>query len=149
MDKKWTVIIVMLLVAFVLIVAYIDDNPNAINNTGETMSFNVSSGPSELSESIKNIKTLNYYKGYDAETVKWMESLGNKKVFRGEDSIVIMSSFDAGKIPSEPGITDVYIYDYFTAEVIENHDLGNGLPSVYHVKNVKFTNREIVGNGLA
>ena len=148
--KKWTVAIVIALVAFlVLLVAYFDDSPDAKNNSGETMEFNVSSGSSELSNAIHTIKTLPYYKGYNEETVKWMESLGNKRVFFGSDVIVIMDSFDDRKIPPEPGITDVYVYDHFTAKIIENHDLGNGHPTVYYVQNVKFINQEIISNGLA
>ena len=147
--KKLTIAIVIALAAlFVLFVAYIDDNPD-INNSGETMSFNVSSGSSELSAVINNIKTLPYYKGYDTETVKWMESLGSKRVFFGDDVIVIMDNFDAGKIPPDPGITDVYVYDHFSAKIIENHDLGNEHPTVYYVQNVKFNNQEIISNGLA
>ncbi len=149
MDKKWTILIIVLAVLFVAIVAYIDENPDATNSSGETMSFNVSSGPLELSAVIESIKTLPYYGGYDAKTVEWMEGLGNKKVFIGNDTIVIMDDVDAGKIPPEPGITDVYIYNQFSAEVIENHGLGNKLPTVYYVNNVKFINQEIVGNGLA
>ena len=148
--KKLTIAIVIALAAlFVLFVAYIDDNPDIINNSGETMSFNVSSGSSELSAVINNIKTLPYYKGYDTETVKWMESLGSKRVFFGDDVIVIMDNFDAGKIPPDPGITDVYVYDHFSAKIIENHDLGNEHPTVYYVQNVKFNNQEIISNGLA
>ena len=147
--KKLTIAVVIALAAlFVLFVAYIDDNPD-INNSGETMSFNVSSGSSELSAVINNIKTLPYYKGYDTETVKWMESLGSKRVFFGDDVIVIMDNFDAGKIPPDPGITDVYVYDHFSAKIIENHDLGNEHPTVYYVQNVKFNNQEIISNGLA
>lgn len=148
--KKWTVAIVIALVTlFVLLFAYVDDNPDVTNSSGETMSFNVSSGSSELSSAITSIKTLPRYEGYDAETVKWMESLGNKRVFFGDDAIVIMNSFDAGKIPPDPGITDVYVYDHFTAKIIENHDLGNEHPTVYYVQNVKFNNQEIISNGLA
>lgn len=147
--KKWTIgIIVVLSVLFVLFVAYMDDNPNAIGG-GETMSFNVSSGFSQVSAAVENIKTLPYYQGYDAETVKWMESLGDKRIFSGDNAIVIMDSYDARKIPQDPGITDVYIYDIFTAKVIESHDLGSKLPTVYYVKDVEFINQEIVGNGLA
>ena len=149
MNKKWTIPVVIVLAAlFVLVVAYIDDNPSALDS-GETRSFNVSSGPSNLSKAIETIKTSPYYKGYDAETVKWMESLGNKRIFFGDNAIVIMDSFDAGKIPQDPGITDVYVYDIFTAKVLESHNLGHTYPNVYHVKNVRFVEQEVVGNGLA
>lgn len=150
MNKRWVIPIVIVLVAlFVLIFAYIDDNQDVINHSGENKSFNVSSGSSELSKFIENIKTLPYYEGYNPETVKWMESLGNKRVFFENDTVVIMDSFDAGKIPPEPGITDVYVYEHFTAEVVENHDFCDKYPEVYYVHNVDYIGQEIIGNGLA
>ena len=147
--KKWTLPTIIVLAAlFVLFVAYIDDNPSALDS-GETKTFNVSSGSSELSKAIDTIKTSKYYKGYDAETVKWMESLGNKRIFFGKNAIVIMDISDARKIPQDPPITDVYVYNIFTANVVESHDLGYKYPTVYNVQNVKFVDQEIVGNGLA
>lgn len=150
MNKKLSIAIIVLAALFVLIVAYITVNPTSTNTvSGERMSFNVSSGQYELSEYIKDIKTIPYYERHDDETVKWMESLGNKQVYLGNDSIVIMDSSDANKIPPTPGITDVYIYNHFTAEVIENHSLGSGYPTAYYVKNINYTNQEIVDTGLA
>lgn len=148
MHEKWTLAIIIVLTAlFVLIVAYID-NENTIE-TENTMTFNVSSGYSKLSEVIENIKTKPYYEGYDAETVKWMESLENKLVFYGNDNMVIMNSADAEKIPNEYDVTDVYIYYHFSAEVVEKHSLGSNNSTVYYVKNVKFINQELVDSGLA
>ena len=148
--KKWTIAIIIVLAAlFVLAVAYMGDNPDTTDNSGKTMQFNVSSGPSKLSDVINRIKTSSDYKGYDAETVKWMESLGNKQVFFGNGAIVIMDSINAAKIPKDPGITDVYIYNHFSAKVIEDHDLGDEYPTVYYVKNVNFIEQEIIGTGLA
>lgn len=150
MDRKWIIIsVIALVVLSVLVVAYMNDNPSVSDNSGETILFNVSSGPLESGEVVDSIKKLPHFEGYDEETVKWMESLENKKIFIGNDAIVVMDGSDAGKIPQGPGITDVYIYNIFTADVIENHDLGNEFPTVYSVDNVKFVNQEIVGNGLA
>lgn len=150
MNTKWTIAILIVLIAlFVLIFAYMDANQDVTDHSGKTMSFNVSSGSSELSKAIDNIKTLPYYKGYNAETVKWMESLGSKRIFFGNDSVVIMDSSDAEKIPPEPGITDVYVYEHFRAEVVENHDFCDKYPTAYYVKNVSYTGQEIIGNGLA
>ena len=150
MNNKWAIpLVIIFAVLFVLVVAYIDDNPDVIDHSGERMSFNVSSGSSDLNKVIKNIKTLPYYEGYDEGTVEWMESLGNKQVVFGNDAIVIMDDFEAMKIPYDVDVTDAYVYNYFTANVVENHDLGVGHTTVYYVKNVKFTGQEIVGNGLA
>ncbi len=142
--KKWTIAIVVVLVAlFVLVVAYMADNPNAAD---ETMSFNVSSGSWKSGEYIKDIKT--HHKEYDPETVKWMESLGNKQIFFGNDSIIIMNDIDARKLHQDVDVTDVYIYHHFTAEVVETHNLTEGRP-VHYVKNVNYINQEIVDTGLA
>lgn len=127
-----------------LTAAYADDS-----HAGERLDFNVSESSSNLSEVIRTINTSPYFEGHDNRTVEWMESLGNKKVFIGDESIVIMNITDAGKIPPEPGITDVWVYNYFSADVIESHSLGDELRTVYHVENVTFKNQEIVGNGLA
>ena len=150
MNKKWLILIVIMIFAlFLFFVAYIMDNPSVISNSSETKSFNVSSGSSKLNDVIDTIRTSPYYEKYNEETVKWMESLGNKQVFFGNDVIVIMGSDDANKIPQDSGITDVYIYNYFTAKVVESHDLGDKYPTVYYVENVKYINQEIIGNGLA
>ena len=148
MNRKLTAAIVIILVALLaLIVVYIGDD--SASKSSERVSFNVSSGSYGLSEVIKDIKTKPYYKGYDAETMKWMESLGNKQVCFGNGSIIIMGSLDALKIPRPPDVTDAYIYDHFTAEVIEKHPLCEKYPTVYYVKDVNFDNHEIVSNGLA
>ena len=150
MNKKWTIpIVIVLVVLFVLTVAYMDTNQDVIDHSGKTISFNVSSGSSELSKALDNIKTLPYYEGYNPETVKWMESLGSKRIFFGNDSVVIMDSSDAEKIPPEPGITDVYVYEHFTAEVVESHNFCDNYPTAYYVENVNYVGQEIISNGLA
>lgn len=149
MNKKWILIVIVLVALSLLAVAYMGYKPGETNSACEMKSFNVSLGSYELSEFINNVKTQPNYEGYDVETVKWMESLGNKRVFTGNDSIVIMDGADASKLPRAPDITDVYIYNHFTAEVVESHDLGNNQPTVYRVQNVNFTNQEIVDGGLA
>lgn len=148
MNKKLTAAIVIVLVALLAaIVVYIGDD--SIAKSGERVSFNVSSGSYGLSEVIKDIKTKPYYEGYDAETLKWMESLGTKQVYFGNGSIVIMNNLDGLKIPRPPDVTDADIYDHFSAEVIEKHSLCDKYPNVYYVKNVNFDDHEIVSNGLA
>lgn len=150
MNKKWAIPLAVVLVAlFILFVGYLNDNPNVITHSGETKTFNVSSGFFELSEYVNYIKTKPYYEGCDEETVKWMKSLENKRVFCGSDSIVIMDISDAEKIPPCQDVTDAYMYTHFTGEVVENHSLGNNYSTVYYVKNVKFSRHEIIGNGLA
>lgn len=150
MNNKITLTIIVILVAsFVLFMAYVDDHPDMIDHTGEKMSFNVSAGYWDMDSFINSTHTLPYYKDCDPDTLKWMESLSDKRVLTGKDAIVVMSTHEAEKIPEEPGITDAFVYDHFTAKVIETRSLGKDYPTVYYVENVDFTGQEIIGNGLA
>ena len=150
MNNKITLSIIVIMVAlFVLLMAYIGDNPDAIDRSDEKMSFNISAGYWDMDNFINSTQTLPYYKDCDADTIKWMESLGDKKVLTGADAIVVMSPHEAGKIPDDPGITDAFVYNHFKAKVIETRSLGKDYPTVYHVENVDFTDQEIIGNGLA
>lgn len=150
MNKKIIIpIVITILVLSIMIIAYAGSNSETTNKSEQTMLFNVSPGSNPLNTTLKNIKTQPYLKDYDKKTIEWMETLGDNRVFYGNDSLVIMSDNDAEKILPDPGITDVYIYNYFYADVIENHSLGNDYPTVYYVENVDFINQEIVSNGLA
>lgn len=148
MNKKWIIAIVVLVALLILVVAYIDDNPNALES-GERMSFNVSAGYSNLSKVTDNIKTLPRYEGYNSTVVEWMESLGNKSVVFGDKGIIIIENDDVEKVNQAPDATDVYIYNHFTAKVIESHKLGKNLTTVYYVENIDYDGYEIIGNGLA
>lgn len=102
-----------------------------------------------LSRFVNDTKTKPDYVGYDRDTVKWMESLGDKRVFFGNESVIIMDIGNAEKIPDDHDITDVFVFDHFKADVVENHRLCDKIPEVYYVENVTFLNQEIVDAGLA
>ena len=122
MGKKTVIIILIVLItALALVVGYyISDSPNDENR--ETLS--VSTGSIPLSDIIKDVETGSYYEGYDNETLKWMKSLGDKSVFSGNGTFVVMSHYDASKLHSE-FVTDVYITQDFRCTVLETHSLGN------------------------
>ena len=122
MGKKTVIIILIVLItALALVVGYyISDSPNDENR--ETLS--VSTGSIPLSDIIKDVETGSYYEGYDNETLKWMKSLGDKSVFSGDGTFVVMSPYDASKLHSE-FVTDVYITQDFRCTVLETHSLGN------------------------
>ncbi len=125
MNKKLLIPIVVVILIFVGIVFayFIYEAP--ISGTDDKTTLNVSSeGPYELYQVIQDIKTKPYYEGYDNETLKWLESLGSRKVFFSSDEIVIMNSGDAMKIPSVFA-TDVSINEIFECNVIENRTLGD------------------------
>ena len=143
MDKKIILPIVVLLVILACALTYSFSETNGIE---DKTSFTVSSeGTIPLSEIIEDIKTREYYEGYDNETLAWMESLGDKQVFSGDGIFLIMSDYDAQKIPSEY-VTDVFIHDFVDCNVIENHSLGDiKYPKdVFYVKNVVYKGQEIV-----
>ena len=122
MGKKTVIIILIVLItALALVVGYyISDSPNDENR--ETLS--VSTGSIPLSDIIKDVETGSYYEGYDNETLKWMKSLGDKSVFSGNGTFVVMSPYDASKLRSEY-VTDAYITEEFRCTVLETHSLGN------------------------
>ena len=142
MNNKSIIAIVILLLAilslvFVYSISETDDSPK----TAITVS---SEGPIPLSEIIDDIKTADYYKGYDNETVAWMESLGNKKVFVAPDAFVVMNSWDARKIPTQY-ICDAYIDEFIECRVLENHTIGDVKypKDVLLVKDVDYLGQEM------
>ena len=143
MNGKGIILIVILLLAILaLVFVYsIDETNDSVNKTELAVS---SEGPIELSAIINDIKTGSYYNGYDNETVRWMESLGSKKVFVSNDSFVVMSTIDAGKLRSEY-VCDAYIEEFIECSVVENHTLGDvEYPrDVLLVKDVRYLGDEI------
>lgn len=143
MKSKSIILIVILLFAILsLVFVYsIGEANNSVNKTELTV---YSEGPVELSAIIRDVKTGSYYKGYDNETLRWMESLGNKKVFVSNDSFVVMSSIDAGKLRSEY-VCDAYIEEFIECNVVENHSLGDiKYPKdILLVRDVKYLGEEI------
>lgn len=120
-NKGIIAIVILLLVILSLVLACsfieIDDSPK----TPITVS---SDGPIPLSSIIEDIRTAEYYNGYDNETLAWMESLGNQMVFLADDAFVVMNDWDARKVPSQY-VCDAYIDEFIECHVVENHSLGN------------------------
>ena len=138
MNKNLIIVFIVFILAVLgLSLIFVCDNSS---NSGNETTFNVSSeGPINLEDLINDIKTDEYFKGYDNETVEWMESLGPKYVFFSADEFVIMDIADADEIPSVYAC-DVDFYEIFSCNVIEKHSLGSGenFKDVYYVKNVKY-----------
>ena len=110
MNKSLIAIVIMLVAILGIVLLYAGDNSQG---DGDVRTFNVSSeGPMELSKVIDEIRTHEYYEGYDNGTVKWMESLGNKYVWFSSDAIVIMDKWDSDKIPSQY-VCDASFTSYF------------------------------------
>ena len=141
-DKSIIAVVILLLAILSLVFVYsVDDTSDSGNKTVLDV---YSEGPISLSAVIQDIKTGEYYEGYDNETLAWMESLGNKQVFTGNGTIVVMSSIDAGKMRSEY-VCDAYIVETMECKVLENRSLGDvEYPKdVLLVKDVKYLGEEI------
>lgn len=123
MDKSLIAVVVVLVAVLGIALLHAGDSPS---DSADRKTLNVSSaGPFKLSEFVKDIKTKEIYEGYDNETVKWMESLGEKYVWSSSDEYVIMESKgDSDKIPSIYAC-DVEFYEIFSCDVMESHSLGN------------------------
>ena len=118
MNKSLFAIVIMLVAILGIVLLNAGDNSQG---DGDVRTLNVSSeGPMELSKVIGEIRTHEYYEGYDNETVEWMESLGNRYVWFSSDAIVIMDKWDSDKIPSQY-VCDASFYELFSCNVVEKH----------------------------
>ena len=140
-KKNYLFIILLILIMIPLSASTIysvednDENSSKLNVSAE-QSF-------DLERITDEIKSHKYYENHSNETLAWMESLHDKKVFTGRHYMVIMDTREADKLPTELA-TDIIIYDEFEANIIENKSLGNGLKDVLYVKNVEFKKQGII-----
>ena len=140
-HKSIIAIAVLLLAILSLVLAY---SFTEIDDSAKTAITVSSEGPIPLSSIIDDIRTAEYYEGYDNETLAWMESLGDKKVFVADDAFVVMNSWDARKVPSQY-VCDAYIDEFIECHVVENHSLGDVKyqKDVLLVKDVDYLGQEM------
>lgn len=150
MGKKTVIAILTVLVVILALVCiyYVYEAPEG--DFGNSKMGVYSEGPMNLTDIIEDIETSSYYEGYDNNTLNWMKSLGQKAVFNGNGTFVIMDFSDANKIPSVFA-TDVIIIEHFRCDIVEEHSLGNVKypKEVLLVKNVEYLEEEIIDLGLA
>ncbi len=143
MNRTLAVILIVLVAILGIFLLYAgDDSSDDVNRT----TLNVSSeGPMELPKVIDEIRTHDYYRGHDNETLQWMESLGNKYVWFSSEEIVIMDKWDSDKIPSQY-VCDASFYEIFSCKVLERHPLGDvKYPrDVLLVKDVEYIGENVV-----
>lgn len=89
---------------------------------------------------VFELKTQDYFVGYNETTAEWLSTMGNNKIFSSGEYYVVMSPTDASKLPIEFA-TDVFINDTFNCEIVENRSLGVSYPDVLYVKDVEFLNQ--------
>ena len=141
-DKSVAAMVILLLAILSLVFVYSAGERDDMGNKTELDVY--SEGPIPLSDIIDDVRTAEYYKGYDNQTLEWMESLGEKQVFSGDGIFVVMDDSDAGKLRSEY-VCDAYIVETMQCNVLENHSLGDvEYPrDVLLVKDVKYLGEEI------
>lgn len=151
MGKKIIgLIIVVLAIILALVTVYaLVESPNVFSEDVAQLTV-YSEGPIPLTDIVEDIENTDYYIGYNTDTLKWMKSLGDMDVYQGNGTMVIMSHYDAEKIPSVYA-TDVVITERFECNIVETHSLGeiNYPKNVMLVKNVKYLDEEIIDLGLA
>ncbi len=144
MNRSVIAIVIVLVAILGIVLLYAGYNSS--ENVGNETTLNVSSeGPLKLSKLTDEIKTHECYRGYDNETVKWMESLGDKYVWSSSDEFVIMDKWDSDKIPSQY-VCDASFYEIFSCNVVEKHSLGEGkdFKEVLFVKDVEYIGEDMV-----
>lgn len=122
MNKSIIAIVILLLACLALVFVYSIDEPSDSANKTELVVYSEGSIP--LSVILNDIENYSYYDGYDRETLDWMKSLGDKDVFKGNGTIVVMSSADSGKLNSTY-VTDAYIEETIKCNILENRSLGD------------------------
>lgn len=141
-DKSVAAIVILLLAILSLVLVYSTGETGDLGNKTELNVY--SEGPIPLRDIIGDVRTAEYYKGYDNQTISWMESLGEKQVFSGDGIFVVMDDSDAGKLRSEY-VCDAYIVETMECTVLENRSLGDieYQRDILLVKDVKYLGEEI------
>jgi len=141
-DKSVAAIVILLLAILSLVLVYSTGETGDLGNKTELNVY--SEGPIPLRDIIGDVQTTEYYKGYDNQTLSWMESLGEKQVFSGDGIFVVMDDSDAGKLRSEY-VCDAYIVETMECTVLENRSLGDieYQRDILLVKDVKYLGEEI------
>lgn len=144
MEKKFLAMLIGLIIVLAAVFAIAVSYQAEIDSKDKVVLNASTEGPLPLESVVEDIKKYSYYDGYDNETLEWMESLGSKSVFPSTGAIIVMDSHDAGKLHSEY-VTDAYITQTFSCNILENRTLVDANHTVYvlHVDNVEYMGQEI------
>ena len=144
MEKRFLAMLIGLIIVLATVFAIAVSYQAEIDSKDKVVLNASTEGPLPLESVVEDIKKYSYYDGYDNETLEWMESLGSKSVFPSTGAIIVMDSHDAGKLHSEY-VTDAYITQTFSCNILENRTLVDANHTVYvlHVDNVEYMGQEI------
>ena len=137
MEKRVLAMLIGLIIVLAAVFAVYVSYPEEADSKDKVILNASTEGPLSLESVVEDIK-------YDNETLEWMESLGSKSVFHSEGAIIVMDSQDARKLHSEY-VTDAYITQTFSCNILENRTLVDANHTVYvlHVDNVEYLGQEI------
>lgn len=142
MNKKLLFILFIVVLGAVTFITYYSDNPHVIDNSNKTTLTVSGLNCFSVDDLVESVNSDEYFKNHDNETLMWLVGLSGNSVFSSPDYYVVMSKSDADKLPVEFA-TDVDINDTFECEIITNRSLGDDLPDVLYVRDVKFIKRDI------
>ena len=135
MEKRVLAMLIGLIIVLAAVFAVYVSYPEEADSKDKVILNASTEGPLSLESVVED---------YDNETLEWMESLGSKSVFHSEGAIIVMDSQDARKLHSEY-VTDAYITQTFSCNILENRTLVDANHTVYvlHVDNVEYLGQEI------
>lgn len=142
MNKKVLLILFIIILSALTLSIYYSDDPNVIDNSNKTTLTVSGLNCFSVEDMVESVNSHEYYKNHDNETLMWLMGLSGNVVFSSHDYYVVMSKSDAEKLPVEFA-TDVDINDTFECEIITNRSLGDDLPDVLYVSDVKFIKQDI------
>ncbi len=143
------VILIILLVVGGLYLFYLmDENPsdNPISSKQKVTLTVASEGPYDVDKFCQEVRTHPYYKGYDNETVEWLDKYDNYQILSSSNAFVVISKGEIGKI-HVLNANDAFINETFECEIVENRSLGSGLKDVLVVRDIDYK-YETVGSML-
>ena len=145
MNKKYLLLIGLLVIVGLFLALLIQYNiDEGFDNQSRDLSLKVASeGPFPVAGVVNDIRTNDYYKNYNNDTVKWLEKYQNTHVIlSSSDEFVLISKGEISRIPIQ-NANDVIINEEIECDLVENHSIGNGYRDILLVKNVKYIGEEV------
>lgn len=140
MKKELLIVISVVVIAVIALLGFYGFNQNQPSNTS---SIELYDGFFYMDRFIDSVKTQDYFKDYNNETLEWLETFDSKYlVFSGKNIYVVMSKSDAEKVEIEFA-TDVSIKYTINCNILEKRSLGNNLGDVIYVKDVELVSKNI------
>ena len=140
MKKKFTLILIIAIVAVIGLSATYATESNSSSNT--TLSVETKS-PMTVSEMVSIIPIEPYFKSYNHTTFNWLKEFdSNYVIYTTDEYYLIMNASDAIKI-NEDVTTGVSVTNNITCNVVENRTFGHGLNNILYIENVEVISSDL------